>query len=264
MLRSVKDLEKCTIGATDGDIGSVQDFYFDDQQWVIRYLVVKTGTWLLSRKVLISPCSILDGGSAADVVPTSLTQEQVKNSPSVDTDQPVSRQYEKTYYNYYGYPYYWGGMGLWGGHAYPMMMMPSLSYKNRESEIAREQREQRDQQDHHLRSCNAVSGYHLHAADGEIGHVSGYLIDEKSWAIRFLIVDTSNWWLGHQVLVASEWIASVDWAGSSVTTDLSRQAVKNSPAYDPQVLPDVAGEKSLYSHYERPAYTNEAARARVA
>ena len=117
-------------------------------------------------------------------------------------------------------------MGLWGGFAYPTMM-PSLRHKRGEPEIAREQH---DLQDQHLRSCNAVSGYRLHVSDGEIGHVSGYLIDEKSWAIRFLVVDTSNWWLGHQVLVASEWIVTVDWAGSRVSTDLSRQAVKDSPA----------------------------------
>jgi uncharacterized protein YrrD len=261
MLRSIKDLEKCTIGATDGAIGNVQDLFFDDHHWVIRYLVVKAGDWFLSRKVLISPWSILDGASAVDVVPTSLTREQIKNSPSVDTDQPVSRRYEKTYYNYYGYPYYWGGGGLWGGYSYPMMMMPSLSQKSGEQEMAREQR---DQQGQHLRSCNAVSGYRLHASDGEIGHVSGYLIDEKSWAIRFLIVETSHWWSGHQVLVASEWITNVDWAGSSVTTDLSRQAVKDSPPYDPQRLPDVAGEQSLYNHYRRSAYSNEAVRTRVA
>lgn len=260
MLRSVKDLERCTIGATDGDIGSVQDFYFDDEQWVIRYLVVKAGTWLSTRQVLISPLSIREGSREADVVSSSLTRDQVKNSPSINTDQPVSRQYEKTYYNYYGYPYYWGGMGLWGGYSYPSMMMPSLSHKSGESEIAREQR---DQQDQHLRSCNAVSGYHLHASDGEIGHVRGYLIDEKSWAIRFLIIDTSNWWLGHQVLIASEWIASVDWSRSSVTTDLTRQAVKESPPYDPELLLNAAGERSLYSHYERAPYREDAVRARV-
>jgi uncharacterized protein YrrD len=258
MLRTAKDLKKCTIEATDGVIGSVEDFYFDDDQWVVRYLVVRTGTWFSNRRVLISPLSIRQAGWETGIVPASLTMEQVKNSPSIDTDEPVSRQYEKSYYDYYGYPYYWSGMGIWGAHPYPSMMMPSLSHKVGEAEIARDQREK---QDPHLRSCDAVSGYHLRASDGEIGHVRGYLIDEKSWSIRFFIVDTSNWWLGHQVLVASEWIASVDWAQSIVTTELTRQAVKESPTFDPELLLDAAGERSLYSHYRRPAYGEHAVKS---
>jgi uncharacterized protein YrrD len=261
MLRSVKDLEKCSIEATDGAIGRVEDFYFDDEQWVVRYLVVRTGNWFFDRRVLISPLSIRQTGWASGIVPASITLEQVKNSPSVDTDEPVSRQYEESYYGYYGYPYYWGGMGLWGAQPYPSMMMPSLSHTSGEAEIASDQREKEDA---HLRSCNAVDGYHVHAADGEIGHVCGYLIDEKSWAIRFLVVNTSNWWMGHQVLVASEWIASVDWALSTVTTALTRQAIKEAPTFDPELLLDASGEQSLYSHYGRPVYREDAVRARVA
>jgi hypothetical protein len=109
MLRSAKDLEKCSIEATDGMVGSVDDFYFDDLQWVVRYLVVRTGSWFLNRRVLISPLSIRPSGWRGGIVPVSITMEQVKNSPSIDTDEPVSRQYEQSYYGYYGYPYYWGG-----------------------------------------------------------------------------------------------------------------------------------------------------------
>jgi hypothetical protein len=261
MLRSVKDLEKCSIEATDGVIGRVDDCYFDDEQWVVRYLVVRTGSWFFDRRVLISPLSIRRTGWVSGIVPASITLEQVKNSPTVDTDKPVSRQYEESYYGYYGYPYYWGDMGLWGAQPYPSMMMPSLSHTSGEAEIARDQR---DKEDAHLRSCNAVSGYHVHAVDGEIGHVCGYLIDEKSWAIRFLVVNTSHWWMGHQVLVASEWIAGVDWALSTVTTALTRQAIKEAPTFDPELLLDDSAERSLYTHYGRPAYREEAVRAHVA
>lgn len=257
MLRSVKELERCTIGARDGDIGSVKDVYFDDQQWVVRYLVVSTGAWLSNRQVLISPLSILDWGWNGDNIPTSLTRAQVEDSPDVDTQQPVSLQYERSFYGYYGYPYYWGGMGLWGEGAYPSLMalggpdgaVPELDPSNRA------------RGDRHLRSCNAVNGYHLHACDGDIGHVNGYLIDERSWAIRFLVVDTSNWWLGHRVLIASEWTESVSWAQSKVTTLLTRAAVMDSPVYDPTVLLDAAGEIALYKHYGRSVHGRNATKA---
>lgn len=261
MLRNVKDLEKCSIEATDGVIGRVEDFYFDDERWVVRYLVVRTGAWFLDRRVLISPLSIRQNGWASGIVPVSITIEQVKNSPSIDTDQPVSRLYEESYYGYYGYPYYWGGMGLWGAQPYPSMVMPSLSHTRGEAKLAGDQRAKEDP---HLRSCNAVNGYHVHAADGDIGHVCGYLIDEESWAIRFIIVDTSNWWLGHRVLVASEWISGVDWALSMVNTGLARQAIKEAPTFDSQLLLDASGERSLYSHYRRAAYREDTVRERVA
>lgn len=259
MLRNATTLEKCTIGATDGHIGKVHDLYFDDQQWVVRYLVVNSGSWLLNRAVLISPISIRDSSVLQDEVLTaSISKEQVKNSPPIDTDKPVSRQYEQSYHTYYRYPYYWGGMGLWGGGGYPNMMMTTLAHDG--AAVASE----RAQGDPHLRSCREVKGYKLHAADGDLGHVQGYLIDDKSWAMRFLIVDTSNWWLGHSVLVACEWIDSVDWALHTVATSLTRQAVKASPPYDPEKLLDYAAEQSIYRHYGRGAYDPARIPAKVA
>lgn len=261
MLRSVKDLEKCAIGATDGLLGKVQDFYFDDESWVVRYLVVATGEWLANRSVLISPYAIAEWDWEGTVVPLSITRDQVKRSPAIDTDRPVSRQHERDYYGYYGYPYYWDGPGLWGDGAVPGMMVRGVPYKDLKSERDAERKANINP---HLRSCNAVSRYYLHASDGELGHVQGYLIDQHSWAIRFLVVNTSNWWLGHEVLVAVEWIKSVSWLDSTVTTDLSRQAVKDSPTYDPSVAVTEAFEASLYRHYDRSAYGNDAIRRRVA
>jgi uncharacterized protein YrrD len=262
MLRNATDIEQCSIGATDGDIGKVHDLYFDDQRWVIRYLVVNSGAWLLNRAVLISPISLIESTVwHADLLPASISKDQVKNSPAIDTDKPVSRQYEQSYYSYYGYPYYWGGMGLWGSGGYPGMMMPGLAHDP--SALANE-RAHRAHDDPHLRSCREVKGYHLQATDGDIGHVAGYLIDDKSWAIRFLIVNTSNWWIGHQVLIACEWIDSVDWEDHKVATSLSRAAVKASPPYDSALLLDFAGEQSIYRHYGRPAYDHELAHTKVA
>lgn len=261
MLRSVKDLEQCTVAATDGLVGKVQDFYFDDESWAVRYLVVDSGAWLSNRKVLISPYSIAEWDWQGTVLPVAITREQVKHSPAIDTDKPVSRQHERDYYGYYGYPYYWGGSGLWGDAALPGMMVGGVPHQDLPSEREAERQEHVNP---HLRSCNAVSRYYLHASDGELGHVQGYLIDQHSWAIRFLVVNTSNWWLGHEVLVAVEWIKSISWLDSTVTTDLSRQAVKDSPIYDSAVAVSDTSEASLYRHYGRQAYGKDATRRRVA
>ncbi len=262
LLRSQKDFEKCVIGATDGDIGRVKDLYFDDHNWVIRYLVVETGSWLSSRKVLISPISIQQPDWTAHRLAAAISRDQVENSPDIDTDKPVSRQHEVDYLGYYGYPNYWGGAGMWGGGMAPMAMSPGYaglaqSTPGREQFIAettQADRERHRNDDPHLRSCAVVVGYHIHASDGEVGHVEGFLIDEETWAIRYLVVNTSNWWLGHKVLIVPQWIGGVNWADATVTIDLSREAVKSSPIYDPSADLDRQDETGLYTHYGRAPY----------
>ena len=263
MLRSMNELEECAIRATDGIIGQVKDLYFDDKAWVIRYLVVDTGSWLSSRKVLISPIAIGHPDWTEKVLPVSITKQQVKDSPGIDTDKPVSRQHEMTYMGYYGYPYYWGGAGLWGGGAYPGMLMtgysafgaisPALRPEAQEAYVRAEAaRHQND--DPHLRSSKAVKDYHIHASDGDIGHVQGLLVDEETWAIRYIIVDTSNWWLGHQVLIAPQWIQGVSWSDAKVSVKLTRQAVKDAPPYDPAVQLDRRQEIGIHKHYGLSGY----------
>ena len=262
MLRSIKELENYAINATDGQIGHVKDFYFDDDAWVVRYLVVDAGSWLSSRKVLISPISVQRPNWLERTLPVSITKEQVKNSPNIDTDKPVSRQNEEQYMGYYGYPYYWGGSGMWGDDLYPYAMGPGyagygVDRVEREREIEaglRAERARHRNDDPHLRSCKAVTGYHLHATDGEIGHVAGYLVDDESWAIRYLVVDTSNWWVGHKVLIAPDWITGVHWTGATVSVDLSREAVKGAPRYDPDTAWSRERDESLYQHYRRTGY----------
>ena len=262
MLRNTKDLENYSIKAADGEIGHVKDFFFDDDAWVIRYLVVDTGSWFESRKVLISPISIDPSNRADGTLLVSLTKEQVKNSPSVDTDQPVSRQHEEQTLGYYGYANYWGGAGTWDGGMYPFAMVPGYAgvggdriddEQDMETHL-RAERDRNRNDDPHLRSSNEVIGYHLHATDGEIGHVAGYLVDEQTWAIRYLIVDTSNWWMGHKVLVAPRWITGVHWSDRTVTVDLSREAVKTAPLYETDTAWSRQSDTALYGHYGRAGY----------
>lgn len=265
MLRSTNDLKNSAVGATDGEIGHVKDFFFDDERWVVRYLVVETGDWLYSRKVLISPMAVRSPNWAEKILPVALTREQVKNSPDIDTDRPVSRQHEMLYTGYYGYPYYWGGAGLWGGGLYPDMMLPGYggygapgALQMQDAEAAAQAAAARHESDDpHLRSCAAVKGYQIHATDGDIGHVQGFLVEDGSWAVRYLIVDTSNWWFGHQVLIAPQWIKDVSWSRSTVAVELTRQAVKDAPPYDATVLLDRKQELQIYAHHRRTGYWAE-------
>jgi sporulation protein YlmC with PRC-barrel domain len=262
MLRSLSDLEGYSIRATDGTIGHVKDLYFDDEAWVVRYLIVDTGSWLSSRKVLISPMAIGQSSWADKTLSVSLTKEQVKNSPDIDTDKPVSRQHEMEYLGYYGYPYYWGGAGFWGAGVYPSMMVMGIGFAGAadrlgaQADPARAARHaaQHQNDDPHLRGGKAVMKYDIVASDGDIGHVQGLLLDEQTWAIRYLIVDTSNWWLGHQVLIAPKWIKNVSWPDNTVLVNLTRQAVKDAPPYDSAVTLERDEEIGLHKHYERAGY----------
>jgi uncharacterized protein YrrD len=265
MLRTLKELQGYALRATDGDVGTVKDFYFDDDRWVVRYLVVETGTWLSSRQVLISPVSIGTPNHDDKVLPVSITREQVKNSPDIDTDKPVSRQHELDYLDYYGYPAYWDSAGLWGAGGLPGMMLPEAGMVPPmagtragvladERTIALARVESHRDDDPHLRSVKAVTGYHIKAQDGEIGHVQGVIIDEETWAIRYLSVDTSNWWVGHKVLVAPQWIQEVSWSDRVVAVNMARNAIQEAPAWDSAIPPDRAQEIDIYKHYDRAGY----------
>ena len=250
MLRNIKDMENFSIRATDGTIGHVMDFLFDDEKWAIRYLVVDTGTWLSSRKVLISPIAIGRPEGPEKVLPVLVTKAQVKASPDIDAEKPVSRQHEMSYIAYYGYQDYWSGGALWGAVPYPFMMRetrPSVS-----SDAAQGTAAPGEEGDPHLRSCSVVTTYNVEANDGDIGHVQGLLVDEKSWAIRYMIVNTSNWWVGHQVLIAPQWIHDVRWSDATVSVDLSRRAVKDAPAYDPAAQLERSQEMAIDQHYGLP------------
>ena len=227
MQRSVmKDLRGDDIVARDGRFGSIDDAYFDDERWALRYLVVDTGNWLPGRLVLISPASVR--GVQSNEVRVDLTRRQVEQAPGAETEQPVSRLYEEAHAAYYGYPYYWAGPYLWGAGAMP----PSRQMLDtRSAPEARERMEQAEEAaaESHLRSSAEIAGYSIEAADGELGHVEDFLFDDESWAIHDLIVDTRNWLPGGKVLVAPGEVESIDWAGKRVKVRLTRDALRRSP-----------------------------------
>jgi hypothetical protein len=246
MLRNVKDLRGYVIRATDGLIGKVDDFYFDDEDWGIRYLVVKTGNWLSGRKVLISPIALGHAGWMGRQLPVALTRAQVERSPDIDTRKPISRQREAEYVRYYGYPCYWSGAGLWGMGVYPR----SLSTEGRLEEDLKAQRTRAAStpNDCHLRSSKAVMGHRIEATDGDIGHLKDLLVDDYTWVISHLVVNTNNWWSGHRVLVAPRWIKDVSWSEAKISVDLTRQAVNDSPSYESVAQFDRRREHAMHEN----------------
>ena len=258
MLRRFSDLQSYTIGATDGDIGTVDDLYFEDLSWTVRYLVANTGGWLSGRKVLLSPAALRDIDASGARVRATLTRRQIEESPSIDTQKPVSRQHEMQFLSYYGYSPYWAGPYRWGAYADPYSgagLLPPITAPPPESRVAEELAARENQtHDEHLRSARAVTGHGIRATDGELGHVEDFLIDAQDWAIRYLIVDPRNWWPGPHVLVGTDWIRNVSWDDSTVDVDVSREAVRNAPRYEPTGLFGREEETRFYAHHGRRGY----------
>jgi len=245
MLQIFSGLRRMSIGATDGEIGHIRDAYFDDHEWTLRYLVVNPGSWLTGRWVLISPWAIRDVNWQAQRVNVALTREQVRNSPDIDSDKPVSRQYETEYSDYYGYPYYWMGPFAWG----------PLPFPNEEGVTAdlaqKAVRRDTTRADPNLRSASEVDHYHIEAVEGSIGHVDDFIFDDATWALRYFVVDTRNWLPGRHVLISTDWVDRVSWEERKAYVALTRDEVRNSPEYDAASFTE-AEEDTLHRHYGRP------------
>lgn len=254
MLESLKQMRGRALRARDGEIGSVKDFYFDDHFWHIRYLVVSTGRWLDQRDVLIGPEALEAADHVDQVFPVALTKEQVRHSPGVETDKPVSRQHEAVLRQYYGWPPYWGAVFDAGGLATPIATPVPTSQAAAGYDDGNTAPRRRG--DPHLRSTKEVEGYGIEASDGGIGHVEDYIADTETWRIRYLIIDTRNWWPGKQVLVSPEWIDRVSWTERRVFVDLTRAAVKESPPYEGSVNWNLEYTALLHDYYGRPRYAD--------
>lgn len=249
MLRSLDELTGYTLAAEDGEIGQCKDFLFDDQKWAIRYMVADTATWLPGRHVLISPISLGEPNWSGKLFPVKLTKEKVKNSPPLETDMPVSREYEKRLFKFYGHPYYWIGHNVWGYSAYPASLYGMV--REEEKDVKKEQAE--EEQPNHLRSAKEVKGYYIHATDDRIGHVEDFIVEDNTWIIRYIVVDTRNWLPGgKKVLVSSDWVTEIQWEEKELAVDLTRDTIKNSPEYDPNIPVNREYEVRLYDFYGRP------------
>lgn len=238
--------------AKDGEIGHVTDLYFDDEQWTVRYLVVGTGPWFFGRRVLISPNSVTALDWDARTVTVSLSAKDVRESPDIDTDKPISRQQESEYHLYYNFPPYWGGVALWGRYAQPG---GELS----DQDIAEHERTKSEQQGHenHLRSAREVSGYRVMATDGEVGHVDDFLMDPQNWAIRYLAINTGSWLKKHEVAITRKLVDQVVWSQAQMNVNASKGLIETAPDYDPAVGIDRTVESAIFSHFTTHPYWSE-------
>jgi hypothetical protein len=244
MLSSANDLKAFSIGATDGDIGQVEAFYFDLEEWTIHYIVVNAGGWFSARKLLISPLSVdgVDWGSRN--IRTDLTREEVKHSPTVDTHGPLSRSDEAAHDNHYRLPPYRSRSMPRGPAASPTKSKAG----QREGAVDGASEERR------LRSTKEVDGFYLAANDGAIGHVDDFIIDDQTWTIRYIVVDTRNWWPGKKVVISPRWITRVDWQRHKIYLDMLCNEIRNSPEYDDSSSIEREFEERLHDHYRQPGY----------
>ena len=248
MLRSLGDLEKYSVSATDGDIGKVVNFLLDDKRWVVRYLVVETGGILGGRRVLISPIAFREADWSSQRFHLALTMDKIKHSPSIDVDQPVSGQHEREFARYYGYSPYWGYSGLWGVGSHPGLLLGATP------DIPSEPHPAPPPGDSHLRSADEVRGYHVLGNDEPVGHIEDFVLDDSTWAVQYLVIDTSNWWFGKKVLVSPSWARRISYEGRKVYIDMSRQMIKDSPEWDMNAAVNRVYETRLYDYYGRPVY----------
>ncbi len=252
MFYQANQLKGYKLSGIDGVIGKVEEFYFDDRHWTIRYLVANTGNWLRDRQVLISPYALGSVFKEKRRIAINLTKAQIEDSPSLDSDKPVSRQFEDAYYGFYGWPNYWGGPHMWG--SYPFIM--------RDPEQLKDSNQEEKTWDPFLRSTYDVTGNHIQVLDGEIGHVDDFIIDDETWAIRYFIIDTRNWRQGKMVLIAPQWIERVSWLESKVFVSLPQDVVRQSPEYTRESLLTREYEAILYRLYDRKGYWLDEKRAK--
>ncbi|HEY8051331.1 MAG TPA: PRC-barrel domain-containing protein [Steroidobacteraceae bacterium] len=250
MLHSIQKFDGVRVLAGDETVGTVEEAYFDDEHWVVRYLVVDAGGWLGGRRVLISPYAVHSIDWQNRALRVALSRDQVEGSPGIDTDKPVSRQQEAEYHRYYGYPQYWPSATFWAWGAIPVIAAPDPQLRE-EIEARRRAAAKRAGADAHLRSSRAVHGYRIDAVDELVGHVADLLFDERTWAIRYVVVEAGSWLHGRRVLVLPRWIRAVNWGERTLSVALTRAQIEHSPAYDPRHTPSPAYERALHRHYSR-------------
>ncbi len=254
MLRPIAKLSGYFIEALDGQIGTVSDVLFNDATWKTRWLVLDTGHWLPGRKVLIHPSAVGQVDDEGQTVFVKLSKARIEDSPGIQDHQPVSRQMEAGLYGYYGWDPLWGSSfyGM-GAIASPLSSPPSFGGMGMGETAAIDTGH--DDQDAHLRSVAEVAGYHVHASDGEIGHVEDLLVEDAAWDVRYLIVDTRTWWAGQHVLVSPFAVREINWGDRQVQLDITREKIKGSPPWKrPPTQLDQIYAGQLHQYYGWPGY----------
>lgn len=253
MLRKAGSLFGFSLYTKDNEeMGSIHDFYFDREDWTVRYLVADIGAWLVGRRVLIATSALGAPLWENEVLPVNLTKAQVKDSPDIDLARPVTRQHEAELTGYYGWPGYW---------MTPMVaptagVAPALAPTGaRDAGLPDEVVEGlQNAEESHIHSMRDTQGYNIEATDDGIGHVDDFFVDDQDWKIRYLLIDTGNWLPGKKVLISPGWVNSVDWHDGRIYVDVPKAKVEASPEYDPSGPLERTYERDLHRHYGYPTY----------
>jgi sporulation protein YlmC with PRC-barrel domain len=244
---SLNKLLKYDVFASDGDIGYIRDILFDDQQWTLRYLNVDTQRWMpMSKKVLISPISVSGFDMEDEKLVLSLTKQNVLDSPSIEAHKTVSQQFEEIYFDFFGYGYYWNGLGLWGDFQNPADLAEQQVVKQ-----ATKKPKPASSEDRHLRSIHELKHYDVVETDGMQGHVHDFIVDSDSWTIKYLVIDTRNWLPGgRKVMLPPQYLEEVSWKDQAVFCKLKIEQIKQIPAYDEDKLDDEAYLATVNSAFD--------------
>ena len=229
MQRNLNSLLGLKLEGTDGEIGKLIDFYFDDLSWTIRHLILKTGSWFSERDVLISPDAVVHAQWKPGILPVRLTKDQMLKSPEIETDKPVARQQEIEIYGTNLWQPYWGNnfysTGPWDINA--------KAHANDQNEVKNDnEKDERNSYNHHLRSTKVVTGFHIQARDGGIGHVIDFIFDDLTWQISHVAVDTHNWIGGKKILIPVSNIKEIQWEESKVFVNEKVESIKNGLPFD--------------------------------
>ncbi len=258
MLKSINEIIGYTLFSKGDDVGKCKDLLFDDQLWTVRHMVADTGGWLVGKKVLVSPVMVQKTDWQMQSIFLDITREQLEKCPSLLEDEPVSREHERKIFQFLNCPYYWVDNGLWGHAAYPAVMtrVPEESAQKADEKILEEPQAQ-DGEENHLRSYKEVKGYNIETSDGNIGHVDDFILEDKTWALRYVVVDTRNWLPGgKKILLSLNWVKKVIWELSLLFLDIRKEQVENSPEFDPEQPVNIEYETRLYDYYGRPFEKN--------
>lgn len=245
MMTELSELQKHHLECLDGTIGKLKDVFFDDEDWIIRYVVADTGGWLTGRRVLLSPAALTPEAAAQGRLPIHLTKAQIEASPGIEADLPVSEQHQRDLHAYYGWQPYWG----MAPYQMAGMMPPSVPDSSVETPAPAPEPPRGDP---HLHSAAHVRGYTIEANDGTIGHVADFLVALEDWTIGALVVDTRNWLPSRTVVLPSTAIEGIRWGSRKLVVRLDRETVKHAPEYDNTVPLPPDFERRLEESFRDP------------
>jgi hypothetical protein len=228
-LYPVRRLAGAPVCATDGGIGRIETFLFDDDRWTVRYVVVDTGGWLAGRRALVSPahCGRFDWGWTAGALRVDLSRAQIERAPEPPADEPISRRHESALNVYYGLVDYWCGPMPWGAYPYPAgLALPALAVTPPSA----------DTRGDHVRvhRVDELLGARVIAMDGDAGSALDVLVDDVAWSLHFVHVTMRD---GRRVLVPLDLVRSVEWSPPTLHLAATRDRVAASPDYDGTASP---------------------------